>query len=64
MRYIIFGSAILAAMLVATIATGHLPRVATASNDETSHTVNVLKLEETMDAKALPGQEIADEVYR
>jgi len=64
MRYIIFGSAILAATLVATIATGHLPREATASNDETSRTVNVLKLEETTDAKALPRQEIPDEVYR
>ena len=64
MRYIIFGSAILAALLVATIASGHLPRVATASNDETNRTVNVLKLEETTDAKALPRQEISDEVYR
>jgi len=64
MRYIIFGSAILAAMLVATIATGRLPREATASNDETKRTVNVLKLEETTDAKALPRQEIPDEVYR
>jgi hypothetical protein len=64
MRYIIFGSAILAAMLVATIATGHLPREATASNDETNRTVNVLKLEETTDATALPRQEIPDEVYR
>jgi len=64
MRYIIFGSAILAAVLVATIATGHLPQVATASNDETNRTVNVLKLEETTDAKALPRQEISDEVYR
>jgi hypothetical protein len=64
MRYLIFGSAILAAMLVATIATGHLPRVATASNDETNRTVNVLKLEEATDAKALPRQEIPDEVYR
>jgi hypothetical protein len=26
--------------------------------------VNVLKLEETTDAKALPRQEISDEVYR
>jgi hypothetical protein len=61
MRYIIFGSAILAALLVATIATGHLPRVATASNDETNR---IVKLEETTDAKALPRQEIPDEVYR
>jgi hypothetical protein len=64
MRYIIFGSAILAAMLVATIASGHLPRVAIALNDETNRTVNVLKLEGTIDAKALPRQEISDEVYR
>jgi hypothetical protein len=64
MRYIIYGSAILAAMLVVTIATGHLPRVATASSDETNGTVDVLKLEETIDAKALPQQEIPDEAYR
>ena len=64
MRYIIFGSAILAAVLVATIATAHLPQVATASNDETNRTVNVLKLEETTDANALPRQEIRDEIYR
>jgi hypothetical protein len=64
MRYIIYASAILAAMLVVTIASGHLPRVATASSDETNDIVNVLKLEETIDAKALPRQEIPDEVYR
>jgi acyl-CoA synthetase (AMP-forming)/AMP-acid ligase II len=65
-RYIIFifGSAILAAVLVATIANGHVPRLATASNDETDRTVIVLKLEETIDAKALPRQEISDEVYQ
>jgi hypothetical protein len=63
MRYIIYGSAILAAMLVVTIATSHLPRVATASSDETG-TVDVLKLEETIDAKALPQQEIPDEACR
>jgi hypothetical protein len=64
MRYIIYASAILAAMLVVTIASDHLPRVATASSDETNDIVNVLKLEETIDAEALPGQEIPDEVYR
>jgi hypothetical protein len=50
-------------MLVVTIATSHLPRVATASSDETG-TVDVLKLEETIDAKALPQQEIPDEACR
>lgn len=54
MRYIVYGSAILAAMLVVTIATSHLPRVATASSDETNGTVDVFKLEEAIDAKALP----------
>jgi hypothetical protein len=51
-------------MLVVTIATSHLPRVATASSDETNSTVDVFKLEETIDAKALPQQEIPDEAYR
>jgi len=64
MRYIVYESAILAAMLVVTIATSHLPRVATASSDETNGTVDVFKLEEAIDAKALPQQEIPDEAYR
>jgi hypothetical protein len=64
MRYIIYGSVILAAMLVVTISTGHLPRIATASNGESNDKANVFKLEETIDAKALPRQEIPDEVYR
>jgi hypothetical protein len=64
MRYVIYGSAILAAMLIATIASGHLPRGATASNTEFNDTINVLELEGTIDAKALPRQEIPDEIYR
>ena len=50
MRYIVYGSVVLAGVLAATMATGHLLRVATASHDETNDTVNVLKLEETIDA--------------
>jgi hypothetical protein len=57
MRYIVYG-VILAGVLAATIATSRVPRVATASHDETNNTVNVLKSEGTMDAKALPRQEI------
>ena len=64
MRYIMYGAAILAAMLVVTIATSHLPRAATASIDETNGTVDVFKLEQTIDAKTLPQQEISDEAYR
>ena len=45
-------------------ATGYLPRDATASHNEINDTMNVLQLEETSDAKALPRQEISDEVYR
>jgi hypothetical protein len=45
-------------------ATGHLPRDATASHKEINDAMNVLQLEATSDAKALPRQEISDEVYR
>ena len=50
MRYIVYASVILAGVLAATIATGRLLRVATAFHDETNDTVNVFKLEETIDA--------------
>jgi hypothetical protein len=36
MRYLVYGSVILAYLLVATMTTGTLPRVATASHDGTS----------------------------
>ncbi len=62
MRYIVYGLAILAAVLALTIATSHLPRVATASSDDTSEMV--LQLEQSIDATALPRQDIPDEVYR
>jgi hypothetical protein len=64
MRYIIYASAIVAVLLVATIASGHLPRLATASNGVTDHTINVLTLEQSIDATVLPRQELPDEVYR
>jgi hypothetical protein len=41
-----------------------LPQRATASNGESNRTLNVLTLEQTIDATALPRQEIPDEVYR
>ena len=62
MRYVVYISMILAAMLVAKIT--NLPRGATASHNETNDTMNVLKLQTTSAAKALPRQEIPDEVYR
>jgi hypothetical protein len=62
MRYIVYISVILAAMLVAKIATP--PRGATASHNEANDTINALQLEQTNNAKALPRQEIPDEVYR
>ncbi len=62
MRYIVYGLAILAAVLALTISTSHLPRVATASSDDTGEMV--LQLEQTIDATALPQQDIPDEVYR
>ena len=57
MRYIVYGSVILAYFLVATMTTGTLPRVATASRDGTSvdaannATVDVPKLTATIDMK-------------
>jgi hypothetical protein len=64
MRTIAYGSAILAALLAVTVAAARLPRVASALQDETNNTVDVLKLEQTIDAQALPRQELNDEVYR
>jgi hypothetical protein len=64
MRYITYGLAIFAAVLTVAFATGYLPRDATASHNGIDNTMNVLQLEETSDAKALPRQEISDEVYR
>jgi len=63
MRYIAYGLAIFAAVLTVAFATGYLPRDATASH-KTNDAMNVLELETTSDAKALPRQEIPDEVYR
>ena len=64
MRTIAYGSVILAALLAVTVAAAHLPRVASALQDETNNTVDMLKLEQTIDAQALPPQELPDEVYR
>jgi hypothetical protein len=64
MRYIAYGLEIFAAMLAIAFTTGKLPRDATASHNETNYTMNVLKLEQTDNAKALPRQETPDEVYR
>jgi|GraSoiStandDraft_44_1057316.scaffolds.fasta_scaffold4130606_1 hypothetical protein len=64
MRYLIYGLAILVAMLAAKMTAGHLPRGATASPYETGNAVDVLKLEQTINAKALPRRDLPDEVYR
>jgi hypothetical protein len=64
MRYIVYGLAIFAAVLAVAFTTGNLPRDATASHNETNHTMNLLELQNRGDAKALPRQEIPDEVYR
>jgi hypothetical protein len=64
MRRIVCGSAILAGALLVAIALEHLPRVATASHDGTAGTVDVLKLQQVIDAKILPRQTLPDEVYR
>ena len=64
MRIIIYGLAIFAVLFAVTIATSHLPRLATAASDQANGTLDVPMLEHTIDAKALPQQEIPDEVYR
>jgi hypothetical protein len=64
MRYIVYGLAIFAAVLTLAFTSGNLPRDATASHNKTNDTINVLGLETTSNAKALPRQEIPDEVYR
>jgi hypothetical protein len=61
MRYIAYGLAIIAAVLTVTFVTGYLPRDATASHNDT---INAQDLQTTGDVKALPRQEIPDEVYR
>jgi hypothetical protein len=64
LNYIAYGSAILVALLAVTVAAAHLPRGASALQDETHNTVDVIRVEQTIDAKALPRQELPDEVYR
>jgi hypothetical protein len=64
MRYIAYGSAILAALFTVAFAAGYLPRDATASHNESSDTMGVLQMEQTTGAKALPRQDLPDEVYR
>jgi hypothetical protein len=64
MRYIAYGLAIFAAVLTVAFTAGYLPRDAAASHSETNGTISVRQLEESSGAKALPRQEIPDEVYR
>ena len=64
MRNIVYGAAVMAGIFLVAIAVGRSPRTATASHDNSSETVNVLKLGETMNTKALPRQEIPPEVYQ
>jgi hypothetical protein len=64
MRYIAYGLAILAALFTVAFGTGYLPRDATASHNESNDALNVLQMEQTTGAKALPGQNLPDEVYR
>ena len=70
MRYIVYGVILLAGVLAATVATGRLPRMAVASHDGAAvdaainATVDVPKLRETIYMKALPRQQLPDEVYR
>jgi hypothetical protein len=61
---IAYGSAILVALLAVTVAAAHFPRGATAVPDETPNMVDVSRVEQTIDAKALPRQDLSDEIYR
>jgi hypothetical protein len=64
LNYIAYGSVILIALLAVTVAAAHLPRGTSAFQDETHNTVDAIRVEQTIDAKALPRQELPDEVYR
>jgi hypothetical protein len=64
LNYIAYGSVILIALLAVTVAAAYLPRGASALQDETHNPVDVIRVEQTIDAKALPRQELPDEVYR
>jgi len=64
MRNIAYGTAVLTSILLVAIAVGHLPRTATASHDQTSETMDILKLEGTTDMKTMPQQKIPPEVYQ
>jgi hypothetical protein len=64
MRYIAYGLAIFAGALTFAFATGYLPRDTTASHNETNDTLNVLQLEQTGGAKAVPRQNLPDDAYR
>lgn len=63
MRKIVYGSAILVGALLATIVIDRLPRTASTSPSLASDTINVQKLGEAVDMKALPQQRMQDEVY-
>jgi hypothetical protein len=54
MRYIAYGIAIFVVVFALALASGQLPREATALHNETNGTMNVLELEQTNGAKALP----------
>jgi hypothetical protein len=64
MRYIAYGLAILAGLFVVAFTTGYLPRDAIALHNEAKDTMNVQQMEQTSGAKALPRQDLPDEVYR
>lgn len=63
MRKIAYGSAILVAALLATIVIDRLPQMARPSPTQAADTINVQKLGEMIDMKALPQQRMPDEVY-
>jgi hypothetical protein len=55
-------AALVGAVLLVAIVYGYLPRSATAS--DANNTMDVLKLEGTIDTKALPQQAIPPEAYQ
>ena len=56
LNYVAYGSAILIALLAVTAAAAHLPQGASAVQDKANNMVDVIRVGQTIDTKALPRQ--------
>lgn len=63
MRKIVYSSAVLIGALLVMIAIGRLPRAPTTLPGKSPNTINVQRLGETIDMKAMPQQGLPDEFY-